>query len=170
MHELNILAVGGDRLDATAKTLIATSDTLFIATAYRAGKDDPSFGADASHRGGKPGFVRIEDDQTFILPDFTGNFHFNTVGNILLNPQAGFLFIDFETRDLLYLTGRADIIWGGDEVDAFLGTERFIRFHVKAWRRVKASLPLRFQFGEYSPMLQQSGSWEQMDAALTAKK
>ncbi|MEO1094817.1 MAG: pyridoxamine 5'-phosphate oxidase family protein [Cyanobacteria bacterium J06638_28] len=150
----------GDRLDAAAQNLIATSDTLFIATAYSAGKDSPTFGADASHRGGKPGFVRIEDDQTFSLPDFTGNFHFNTVGNILLNPKAGFLFIDFETRDLLYLTGHAEIIWDGDEVDAFLGAERFIRFQVAAWRRVKASLPLQFQFGEYSPMLQHSGSWE----------
>ncbi len=162
----------GDRLDAAAQTLIAQADTLFVATAYDAnpdqtGTDNPTFGADASHRGGKPGFIRIEDDQTFIFPDFTGNFHFNTVGNILLNPKAGFLFIDFDTQDLLYLTGEAEIIWEGDEVNAFVGAERFIRCHVTAWQRVKASLPLRFQFGEYSPMLKHSGSWAQMDATLT---
>lgn len=160
----------GDRLDDDAKTLIAQSDTLFIGTAYNSGQDSPVFGADASHRGGKPGFVRVEDDYTFIFPDFTGNFHFNTVGNILLNPKAGFLFIDFATRDLLYLTGRAEIIWDGDEVNAFIGAERFIRIHIEEWRRVKASLPLRFQFGEYSPMLQYSGSWEQMDATLAAER
>lgn len=160
----------GDRLDEAAKALIAQSDTLFVATAYHAGKDSPTFGADASHRGGKPGFIRVEDDQTFIFPDFTGNFHFNTVGNILLNPKAGFLFIDFETRDVLYLTGSAEIIWDGAPVNAFVGAERFIRFHVEEWRRVKASLPLQFQFGEYSPMLQHSGSWEQMDETLTAER
>ena len=168
----------GDRLDVKAMSLIERSDTLFIATAYRAGKEkagkeragkeNPAFGADASHKGGKPGFVRVEDDQTFIFPDFTGNFLFNTVGNILVNPKAGFLFIDFETRDVLYLTGRAEIVWDGDEVKAFLAAERFIRFYVQEWRRAAASLPFRFQFGEPSPILQYSGSWEQMDATLAA--
>ncbi|ASC70109.1 hypothetical protein XM38_010390 [Halomicronema hongdechloris C2206] len=161
--------VQGERLDDAAKALISRSDTLFIATAYTPSQDSPAFGADASHRGGNPGFVRVEDDQTLIFPDFTGNFHFNTVGNILLNPSVGLLFIDFDTRDLLYLTGQADIIWEGEEVTAFLGAERFIRIHVEAWQRVAASLPLQFQFGEYSPMLQHSGSWEQMDATLAAK-
>ncbi|MEL6224647.1 MAG: pyridoxamine 5'-phosphate oxidase family protein, partial [Cyanobacteria bacterium J06627_8] len=108
-------------------------------------------------------FVRIEDEQTFIFPDFTGNSHFNTVGNLLLNPKAGFLFIDFETRDVLYLTGTTEIVWNGEKVSAFLGAERFIRFHIEEWRRVRQSLPLQFQFGEYSPVLQHSGSWEQMD-------
>jgi len=157
----------GDRLDAAAKALIGSSDTLFIATAYNASQDNPAFGVDASHRGGKPGFVRVEDDQTFIFPDFTGNYHFNTVGNILLNPRAGFLFIDFETRDLLYLTGRAEVIWEGAKVNAFQGAERFIRFHIEEWRRVAASLPMRFEFDEYSPFLQNSGSWEQMEKILT---
>ncbi len=155
----------GDRLDEKAKSLIKLSDTFFIATAYRdnqarTGKDNPAFGADVSHRGGKPGFVRIEDDQTLIFPDFTGNFIFNTLGNILVNPKAGLLFIDFETRDLLYLTGHAEIIWEGDEVNNFLAAERFIRFYVKAWRRVSESLPIKFQFGEYSPILKNTGSWE----------
>ena len=61
-------------------------------------------GVDVSHRGGKPGFVRIDDDKTLTFPDFSGNYHFNTMGNILLNPLAGLLFIDFEQGDLLYLT------------------------------------------------------------------
>ena len=169
----------GDRLDAQAKLLIQQSDTLFIATAYSAGQTssdtpstvkNPAFGTDVSHRGGKPGFVRVENDQTVVFPDFTGNLVFNTVGNILVNPRAGLLFIDYETRDLLYLTGRAEIVWDGDEVQAFVGAERLIRLHVEEWRRVKASLPLRFTFGEYSPILQYSGSWEQMDATLAAER
>lgn len=160
----------GDRLDTAAHAVIAQADTLFVATAYAPGEQGPTFGADASHRGGKPGFVRIEDDKTFVFPDFTGNFHFNTVGNLLLNPRAGFLFIDFDTRDLLYLTGQAEIVWEGDAVNAFLGAERLIRFHVEEWRRVEASLPLQFQFGEYSPMLQYSGSWDQADATIAAER
>ncbi len=174
----------GHRLDAQAQQLIQQSDTLFIATAYGSdqastdtpGADpsskmkNPAFGTDVSHRGGKPGFVRVENDQTVIFPDFTGNFIFNTVGNILVNPKAGLLFIDYKTRDLLYLTGRAEIIWDGDEVQAFLGAERFIRVFIEEWQRVEASLPLWFTFGEYSPILQYSGSWEQMDATLAAER
>lgn len=159
----------GDRLDDKAKALIESSDTFFIATAYKdrsAGEDNPAFGADVSHRGGKPGFVRVESDRTVIFPDFTGNFIFNTVGNILANPKAGFLFIDFDTQDLLYLTGRAEIVWEGPEKEAFLGAERFIRTQIESWRRVECSLPLRFKFGEYSPNLKATGSWEQMDASL----
>jgi predicted pyridoxine 5'-phosphate oxidase superfamily flavin-nucleotide-binding protein len=168
-HQKKLLEQG-DRLDSAAVELIQRSDTLFIATSYNTGKENPAFGCDVSHRGGKPGFVRVESDRTFIFPDFTGNFLYNTVGNILLNPRAGFLFIDFETRDLLYLTGRAEIVWDGPEIKAFLATERFIRFDVEAWRRVKASLPLQFRFGEYSPMLPLSGSWEQMEATLAAER
>lgn len=149
----------GTRLDAAAQALITQSDTLFIATAYQTSQDRSSFGADASHRGGKPGFVNVEDDQTLVFPDFTGNFHFNTLGNIVLNPKAGFLFIDFDRHDLLYLTGQAEIVWEGEEVEAFVGAQRLIRVHIEEWRRVSASLPLHFTFGEYSPFLQSTGRW-----------
>nr|WP_231865084.1 pyridoxamine 5'-phosphate oxidase family protein [Sorangium cellulosum] len=53
-------------------------------------------GADVSHRGSKPGFVRVteEDGRTVLTsPDFTGNFGFNTLGNLALNPRAGVLFV-----------------------------------------------------------------------------
>lgn len=158
----------GDRLDAAAQTLISQADTLFIATAYANGDDGPAFGADASHRGGKPGFVRVEDERTLVFPDFTGNFHFNTVGNILLNPKAGLLFIDFDNGDLLYLTGQASIVWDGPEVEGFEGAERLIRLRVSHWRRVASSLPLRFRFGEYSPFLEHTGSWDAVDRTAIA--
>ena len=72
-----------DRFDAPTRALIERADTLFIATAYRDGQDVASQGADVSHRGGKPGFVRVDDDRTFTFPDFSGNNHFNTVGTRL---------------------------------------------------------------------------------------
>ena len=155
----------GDRLDEKAQALIEKSDTLFIATAYkdetgRTSQTNPAFSADVSHRGGRPGFVRVEDDRTLLFPDFSGNDIFNTIGNILVNPRAGLLFIDFETRDLLYLTGRAEIVWEGSAVEAFEGVERFVRCQVESWRRVERSLPLKFEFGEYSPNLKRTGSWE----------
>ncbi len=153
--------IRGERFDAQTRALIGNADTLFIATAYSQGKGAPSQGADVSHRGGKPGFVRLEDDRSFTFPDFSGNNHFNTVGNILLNPKAGFLFVDFEAGDLVYLTGAAEIVWDGEEVQAFAGAERLIRFRAEEVIRVEGSLPLRFGFGEYSPMLEHTGSWAQ---------
>ncbi len=153
--------VRSDRFDETTRALIARADTLFIATAFAEVADDATHGADVSHRGGKPGFIRVEDDRTFVFPDFSGNNHFNTVGNIQLNPKAGVLFPDFETGDLVYLTGSAEIVWEGAEVDAFAGAERLIRVRAEEIVRVEGSLPMRFRFGDYSPMLEMTGSWEQ---------
>jgi uncharacterized protein len=159
-----------ERFDAATRDLIERSDTLFIATSYSDGRNTSSRGADVSHRGGRPGFVRVEDDRTFVFPDFAGNYYFNTVGNLVLNPKAGFLFIDFDTGDLVYLSGETEIVWDGEKLRAFAGAERIIRFRVNQLIRVEASLPLRFTFGEYSPMLKHTGSWEQSDATIAANK
>lgn len=159
-----------DKFDERTRALIERSDTLFIATAYSDGPAAASQGADVSHRGGKPGFVRVEDERTFVFPDFSGNLHFNTVGNILMNPKAGFLFADFDSGDLIYTTGSAEIIWDSEEVQAFAGAERLIRFRADKVIRVEDSMPLRFDFGEYSPMLEHTGSWQQATETVTANK
>ena len=153
----------GSQLDAAGRAMIDKADTLFLATVYQTSSEDKdghqTHGVDTSHRGGKPGFVRLEDDQTFIFPDFSGNNLFNSVGNMVTNPKTGFLFIDPDTRDLLYLTGQVQIIWDGPEVDAFQGAERLIRFQIDEWRRVAASLPFQFTFDEYSPYTLGTGEW-----------
>jgi uncharacterized protein len=160
----------GVRLDDAARDLIERSDTLFIATAAGDGTDDRTGGADVSHRGGKPGFVCVEDDQTLVFPDYSGNLHFNTIGNIVLNPKAGLLFIDFDRGDLVYASCAADIVWDGEEVRAFAGAERLLRFRVEDVIRVKNSLPLRFSFGEYSPSLEATGTWRQAVETIAADR
>ena len=148
-----------ERLDPPARQMIRRADTFFIATAYPAsrGDDTAAHGVDVSHRGGKPGFVRVDDDRRLTVPDFLGNFLFNTLGNIVLNPKAGLLFIDFETGDLLYVACDAEVIWDGAEVDAFEGAERLLRFHVRELKRVEASLPLRWSKAQLSPFLERKG-------------
>lgn len=142
--------------------MIAAADTFFIATAFRGGslgvaqsanRSDLVQGVDVSHRGGKPGFVRIDNNRTLTFPDFAGNFHFNTIGNLLLDPRAGLLFIDFTRGDLLYLTGTAEVIWDSDELHTFAGAERLIRFQISEGCRVEKSLPLRWSDPDYSPFL-----------------
>lgn len=163
-------AVWRDRLDADAKKLIERADTLFIATSYADGSDDPAKGADVSHRGGKPGFVCAEDDRSLVFPDYSGNLHFNTIGNIQLNPRAGLLFMDFDRGDVVYVTARAEVVWEGEAVRAFVGAERLLRFDVEQVVRVEGSLPLRFAFGEYSPFLDATGSWSEALETIAANR
>lgn len=151
----------GKALNPSARRLIGKSDTLFIATAYsRDGEEvGAAGGVDVSHRGGKPGFVRVDDDDTLTVPDFVGNYFFNTLGNIAVNPRAGLLLVDFDNGDLLYVAATADIVWDGPEVDSFAGAQRLMRFKVQSMRMVESSLPLRWGEAELSPVLEPTGAW-----------
>ncbi|MEO1375006.1 MAG: pyridoxamine 5'-phosphate oxidase family protein [Cyanobacteria bacterium J06635_10] len=146
-------------LSSPEREVLATSDTFFIATAYQDELAGLASGVDVSHRGGKPGFVRIDGDDTLTIPDFSGNCHFNTFGNLELNPHAGLLFVDFHSGDLLYLTGTAEVIWEGAEVSTYAGAERLLCFHLQKGYRVENSLPLHWSAPEFSPILKNTGSW-----------
>ncbi|HET7504804.1 MAG TPA: pyridoxamine 5'-phosphate oxidase family protein [Kofleriaceae bacterium] len=130
-----------DPLDAAARAAITGADTCFVATAARTA--EPTGGVDISHRGGPPGFVHLDGD-VLTIPDFAGNRYFNTLGNLVSEPRAALLFVDFARGDLLHLQGQATILWGGPEVRAVEGAERLWRLRVeRAWRRPGA-LPLRW--------------------------
>ncbi len=148
-----------DTFGETEQAMIAAADTFFIATAYQDQSAGLASGVDVSHRGGKSGFVRMDQNNTLTVPDFAGNCHFNTFGNIELNPYAGLLFIDFQQGNLLYLTGSAEVIWEGVEIAAYEGAERLFRFHLKIGYRIEGSLPLRWSNPEYSTFLEPTGSW-----------
>jgi predicted pyridoxine 5'-phosphate oxidase superfamily flavin-nucleotide-binding protein len=96
-----------DRLDARAVEIIAASDCFFVASYVDLAPRDRQ--VDVSHRGGRPGFVRIEEDDTLTIPDYPGNHFFSTLGNILLNCRVGLIFIDFDTGDLLQISGDAEV-------------------------------------------------------------
>ncbi len=157
-------------LDSQARQLITAADHFYIATHFSENAEDNSHGADVSHRGGKPGFVCVEDDHRLTFPDFLGNNLFNTVGNILVNPRAGLLFIDFKRGDLLYLTGEAEVIWDGDEKRAFVGAERLVRFTLGSGVLIENAVPIRWQFEDYSPSLAHTGSWEEVSDKLRIVK
>ncbi|MCP4026231.1 MAG: flavin-nucleotide-binding protein, partial [Sphingomonas sp.] len=162
-----------DKLDLAAHRLIGSADTLFIATAYpnevAVGDeaDASSHGVDVSHRGGRPGFVRIDGDDVLTVPDFNGNRFFNTLGNLAAHPRAGLLFIDFDSGDLLHVAVTAEIVWNGPEVAAFEGAERLMRFHVTHALRRPGALPLRWGDAELSPHLARTGQWNTGTRAAT---
>ena len=147
-----------ERLDPEMAALATAADTFFIATHVAAIRADG--GADVSHRGGRPGFLRIADDgRTLTWPDFVGNYFFNTFGNLLVDPRAGLVIPDFSTGDLLHLVGRAAITWDGPEVDAFDGAQRLVSLRVEQALLRPAALPFRMQLVEPSPMLAGTGTW-----------
>jgi ferredoxin-NADP reductase/predicted pyridoxine 5'-phosphate oxidase superfamily flavin-nucleotide-binding protein len=154
-----------NELDDAAKAMIAEADTFFVASYVDV---DGERSVDVSHRGGQSGFVRVEGNR-LTIPDFAGNLHFNTLGNLLLNPRAGLLFIDFNTGDLLQLSGRTEIILEGPQVEAFQGAERLWTIDVEHVVRRPAALALRWRFDGVSPTSLLTGTWEQATARLQAK-
>ncbi len=142
-------------LDEAARRTISAADTLFVASRSRP-EAGPDGGLDMSHRGGNPGFVGIEGD-TLVIPDFRGNRFYNTLGNLLGDPRAGLLFIDFDSGDLLQLQGTASIDWHPQ--DAPVGAERSWRLRVeRAWRR-RDALPFTWRFGDSAPTTLATGTW-----------
>ena len=128
--------------------LIAAADNFTIASHHAGEAGVASVGADVSHRGGPPGFVRVQDANTLEFPDYPGNNLFNTLGNIASDGRAGLTFMDFECGDLLYLTGNAEIVW-----EPLADAERHIRFRIHAGRRLERAAPLRWKFIDYAPQV-----------------
>jgi predicted pyridoxine 5'-phosphate oxidase superfamily flavin-nucleotide-binding protein len=150
-------------LSERAAALVDRADTFFIATASPEARGHGwMHGVDVSHRGGKPGFVRRTEalGRTVLTwPDFSGNLIFNTIGNLVENPRAGVIFIDFESGDLLSLTGDAGVIWEGEEVTGFAGAERLLQFRVAQGVWIERGMPLRWSEPQPASQLAATGSW-----------
>lgn len=134
-------------LDDRLRRWLESVDTFFLATAH------PGSGVDASHRGGKPGFVRVENDKRFVFPDYAGNNMFNSLGNIASYPRAGLLFPDFESGATLQITGAASIIWEGSQIAEFRGARRLVSIDVEQIVELSPGMLLAFEFKGYSPYL-----------------
>lgn len=159
----------GAILSTEAAEMVRRADTFYIASASPgAGGESPVEGADVNHRGGRPGFVdvREEDGRTMLIsPDFVGNSAFSTFGNLLLNPKSGLLFVDFSAGHLLILTGEAEVIWDSAEARAFPGAERLLYFRVSEGLFMEHVLPLRWSTPEPAPQIAATGTWEDVARA-----
>lgn len=161
----------GARLSGAATAMIRRADTFFIATTAPIAESDAR-DVDVSHRGGKPGFVRVTEENGHTVltsPDFSGNFHFATFGNLALDPHAGMIFIDFASGTVLSLTGEADVIWEGPELAAFAGAQRLLRFRVTEGLVIENAVPLRWSEPELSPKLAGIGTWEAVERAMARR-
>lgn len=147
-------------LDDASRRQLREADTLFIASAHPQARadPDPAQGVDVSHRGGRPGFVRVDGD-VLTIPDFSGNFFFNTLGNLMLEPRCGLLLIDHDRGDTLQIAARASFVNDGPELASMHGALRLLRLEVLAAQRSEAALPLAWRPGDLSPYLVNTGTW-----------
>lgn len=154
-------------LTGEAHAIISTADTFFVGSYV---DRDGQRQVDASHRGGRPGFVRIDDDGLLTIPDFSGNFHFNTLGNFVVNPRAGLLFIDFETGDILHIAGTACVITNAPDIDAFEGAQRIWTFRPTKMvlRRGASALRWKMREAAFSKKVLGTGSWAEVTNKLAA--
>jgi NAD(P)H-flavin reductase len=136
-------------LPQTAVDLLAKADLFFISSS------DHEADMDTNHRGGPAGFVRIlsndENGLTIVYPEYSGNRLYQTLGNLRKTPQAGLVFPDFDTGDVLYVTGTTDILTGKDASALISHTNLAVKIKVDALRFVTDGLSFRGQLGERSP-------------------
>ncbi|HET9036253.1 MAG TPA: pyridoxamine 5'-phosphate oxidase family protein [Myxococcaceae bacterium] len=138
-------ATASDELDDRQRQWIETSETFFLGTMH------PDAGADASHRGGAAGFVRVSGPRKLLWGDYLGNRLFQSLGNTAVHPPAGLLFLDPETGSTLQLTGTLEIDWSPEAAATIPGAERVLRFSIEQVVERPGAIPLRWVRGQSSP-------------------
>jgi hypothetical protein len=141
----------GTSLASHLYDLIRKADTFFVASSNDSGD------MDASHRGGAPGFVSIEDDGSLLIPDYAGNSMYNTLGNFIKNHSAGLVFPDFEKQRTLQLSGTVEVFWNMDDLQRAGGTGRFWKFYPRHWILLDNLKEFDWNFIEYSSFNPKTG-------------
>jgi predicted pyridoxine 5'-phosphate oxidase superfamily flavin-nucleotide-binding protein len=114
-----------DRFTDNDRAFVERSAMFFLATADAQGQPD------VSYKGGLPGFVRVVDESTLAFPDYDGNGMFKSLGNILVNPRVGLLFIDFEHPGRMRVNGRASLAPDDPLLADFPGAQLVVRVHAE---------------------------------------
>ncbi|KAI0864470.1 hypothetical protein F4860DRAFT_464258 [Xylaria cubensis] len=141
-----------------AVELIGKADLFFIASKHGDGS------MDVNHRGGAPGVLRVfrnresnTDDVdgdggvALIYPEYSGNRLYQTLGNLREDPVAGLVIPDFETGNVLYLTGRTTILVVERAAAYMPHAKLAVRVDVTEARFVRDGLPFRGEMIDYSP-------------------
>jgi len=138
-------------IDMAVKQTVEQADFFFVASHVTTTTDRRKEGVDVNHRGGKPGFIQVDGD-TLTIPDYYGNFMFNTLGNFMMNPRAGLIFHNQQNSSLIQMVGTTEIIWDDDPVlKHFEGAERAWRFTLDHGIERMRSVPMLWKLEALSP-------------------
>lgn len=139
----------GVKLGPKALELLEKADMFFISSSQ--GMED----MDTNHRGGPPGLVRVVSNDAsgavIVYPEYSGNRLYQTLGNFKVNPKAGMCIPDYETGDMLYLTGDTTILIGRDAAAVLPRSNLAVQITITSARFVSTALPFRGVPGERSP-------------------
>lgn len=123
-----------DRVTPSLAAFIAERDSLYLATASAAGQPY------IQHRGGPPGFLKVVDDKTLGIADYSGNRQYISVGNLTENDRAFIFLMDYPNRQRIKIWGRARAVEDDPELLARLADEgyggrpeRALLFEIEAW-------------------------------------
>uniref|UniRef100_A0A7S0BSK3 FAD-binding FR-type domain-containing protein n=1 Tax=Rhodosorus marinus TaxID=101924 RepID=A0A7S0BSK3_9RHOD len=155
------LVTRGESLSAEAIEVIETSNTTFLGTVNPRGHND------LSHRGGFTGFVVVNSAVQLVIPEYSGNGMFMTLGNLELCSRAGLVFVDYEgTGNVLQVVGDAFIEWKNAEYE---GAGRLIRFHVKKFILHHCASPYKWDMIDYSDVNPAHGRGHGEDIPMQGK-
>ena len=113
-----------EAIDGDQKTLVESANMFFLATCDHRGLPT------CSYKGGDPGFVQVVDDRTIAFPCYDGNGKFQSMGNLLKNPNVGILFVDFEGQQRLRLQGVASIVEDDELMAEYPEAQFIVRVHL----------------------------------------
>lgn len=154
-----------------AMSLLAKADIFFISSSHY------STNMGTINRGGPPGFVRVASNTaartTLIYPEYSGNRHFQTLGNLYTTPQAGLVFPDFETGDVLYVTGTTELAYGHEAAEILPHSNLLVKIRLTGARFVQRGLAFRAaatgrEPSPYNPPVRYLAS-ERADASASAQ-
>jgi uncharacterized protein len=112
---------------AEDKAFIESAPFFFLATADAEGRPDCSF------KGGMPGFVRVTGASELVFPDYDGNGMFKSLGNTLVNPHVGLLFLAMgEKPRRLRVNGSATLTGDDPLMQTFSGAQLLVRVQARA--------------------------------------
>lgn len=125
-----------DGLSAVEMRYIGEMDSFYMASS---GKNDFPY---IQHRGGPKGFIKIIDEQTIGIVDFSGNRQYISVGNIGNNPRVSLILLSYPLRARLKIYAEAEIVEINDNPSLYnilkpedykFKPERLLLFHIKAY-------------------------------------
>ncbi|KAE8854967.1 hypothetical protein PTNB29_09218 [Pyrenophora teres f. teres] len=154
----------GPALTPQATSLLSKADMFFLCTSTA---DD----MDVNHRGGAPGFIRLISATEIIYPEYSGNRLYQSLGNMQLRPQIGLTVPDYETGDVLYMTGVGEILSGSAAATLLPGSNLAVKITVSEARFVKSGLPFRGMRktpSPYNPPIRASAAEGNIKSAISS--
>ena len=115
-----------DTISDHDRAFIEARDMFFLATADDQGRPT------CSYKGGEPGFVKVVDEHTIAFPSYDGNGMFLSLGNVLVNPEVGLLFLDLEHGNRMRFEGTASIAAGDPLLAAYPEAQLVVRVRARA--------------------------------------